>query len=866
MAKKVALYLKKLKPLRYWKELLGILIILFAFIFFRDQRKEIEQIMPLIQSCNPYWFIGGLLLTFFFIFMEGYMYVASFKAVGINISLKVALELFLKRNFLSVFLPAGGISSLAYTTTQLRRMNLNKTLIHQTSIVYGYIALFSVFLLAVPALLYSFFQSKQYGNLLIPLLTLGLILAISFYIIYSFRYKTSIYYFIEKKFPKTIFQISNLFSSAVNKRYLALSLLFSVLVEFCGIIHILIAMMALGLPLSFEAAILGYIISTLLMIVSPFLRGLGAVELSMFLIFKKFGYTHEQGIGITILYRFFEFWLPLIFGFISFSMKGTQLLTRIGPAVMIFILGIINIISVLLPPIADRLHLERFYFPAETLAISKLMVLIIGIGLIVSSTYLLKGFRNAFWFASCFCVISLIGHLLKGIDYEESIVAAITLVFLLFNHKEYRVQANNYWVRIGVLTFIFSFIAIVIFETLSFYIIDKRHFGIDFTWRESFIYAMRGFLLFSDAGLEPRTNFGREFLHIIHALGFGCWILFFYTILRSKKYIAANCDQDKRALAKNLMERFGNSSLDYFKISNEKELYFSKFYLGFVSYRVANKYAVVLDEPVCHWTDKEDVIQEFDEYCMKNGLKSIYFRISEDGLLNFQSLKKKKLLIGEEGIVDVQQFSLQGKSRKSLRNGLNYLEKNGYKAVIHTAPQSQELLSELAAVSGEWLLENNRTEVIFSQGQFDMENLRSSDIICIENKEGKVVSFLNIIPDYALDECTYDLFRKVTDAPSACMDGLIVKLIEYAKSNDFRYINLGMVPLVGIEKPDNAAEHIMQFVSSNFPKFKKFHNQRDFKDKYCNKWEKRYLLFDHDFDLLHLPAVMKKVMKAMPTS
>lgn len=145
MAKKVALYLKKLKPLRYWKELLGILIILFAFIFFRDQRKEIEQIMPLIQSCNPYWFIGGLLLTFFFIFMEGYMYVASFKAVGINISLKVALELFLKRNFLSVFLPAGGISSLAYTTTQLRRMNLNKTLIHQTSIVYGYIALFSVF-------------------------------------------------------------------------------------------------------------------------------------------------------------------------------------------------------------------------------------------------------------------------------------------------------------------------------------------------------------------------------------------------------------------------------------------------------------------------------------------------------------------------------------------------------------------------------------------------------------------------------------------------------------------------------------------------------------------------------------------------
>src|SRR5690606_38106678 len=103
MPKRIAVHLKKMSSLRYWKELLGILIILLAFVFFRDQKKEIEQIMPLLQSANVYWLIAGVLLTLFFILMEAYMYVASFRAMSLRINLKVALELFLKRNFLSVF-------------------------------------------------------------------------------------------------------------------------------------------------------------------------------------------------------------------------------------------------------------------------------------------------------------------------------------------------------------------------------------------------------------------------------------------------------------------------------------------------------------------------------------------------------------------------------------------------------------------------------------------------------------------------------------------------------------------------------------------------------------------------------------------
>ena len=43
---------------------------------------------------------------------------------------------------------------------------------------------------------------------------------------------------------------------------------------------------------------------------------------------------------------------------------------------------------------------------------------------------------------------------------------------------------------------------------------------------------------------------------------------------------------------------------------------------------------------------------------------------------------------------------------------------------------------------------------------FNAEEIAQQDVITSEDGEGKIVAFLNIIPDYAPEECTYDLIRK----------------------------------------------------------------------------------------------------------
>lgn len=864
MKEKIFNNISRFSPKTYWKEILAVFVILLAFVFFRSERRELRSIIPQIKAAEEWWVLVGIAVTFLYILLQAQMYIFSFRAMGLKLKIADAVELFLKRNFLSVFLPAGGISSLAYTTSQLRKRNLNATQIHQASAIYGYVGLLTVFIIGVPVIIYSIWSNHGFGNAWVSLLVLGLLLFLVFYIGYAIRSKSWLYQWLQKKFPSLINNIDAIFSGTVNKKALLLTILTSLAIECCGIAHVFISMYALNASPSFAVAAIGYTISVVLMIVSPFLRGLGAVEFSMLYIFMAYGYPHDSALGITLLYRVFEFWLPLLLGVLAFVWRGRQLAARMIPAIAIFLLGIINIISVATPPLAERMRLDRYYLPLEAIHASKLMALVMGIALLVTAAYLIKGLRAAWIAAIVFTILSILGNMVKALDYEESLLALFILILLLSNGRQYRVKANARWVRIGFTTFFITLVSVLIFEFLSFYFIDKRHFGIDFNWRQSIYYALKSFLLFADDELIPRTHFGQDFINITRFLGVCSWLLLIYSVLRPKIH-SNNRDDAKARLdtANEILNEHGNSAIDYFKIAEDKQLFFSEITDAFVSYRVANDFAVVLEEPVSAAEDKIEVIAEFEQFCKAQGLKPVYYRVDENGLLYFENFRKMKLFIGQEAIMEMALFSLEGKDRKSLRNGLNSLQKKGYTTDMVLAPHSNAFLNELQDVSEEWLGKFEKKEIVFSQGMFDYEAIRHQDIIVVKDAENKVQAFLNIIKDYTPEECTYDLIRKTAAAPGGCMDALIVKLVEYARERGFRYLNLGMVPLTGLNMPESTAERIIKFASTRVGSFKHYQSLRDFKEKYATLWQNKYVVFETDFDLLQLPVALRKVMKPL---
>lgn len=141
-----------------FQAILAFLFIGLAVYFVKHEQSELVQIRETLQNASRLKVLAGVVLAAIYIAVQGLMYFFSFRSVNQRITLRSAMILFLKRNFVSVFLPAGGISSLAFFTRDIEEQQVSKSQIHFASSIYAFVGILSVVLVAVPAILISALQ------------------------------------------------------------------------------------------------------------------------------------------------------------------------------------------------------------------------------------------------------------------------------------------------------------------------------------------------------------------------------------------------------------------------------------------------------------------------------------------------------------------------------------------------------------------------------------------------------------------------------------------------------------------------------------------------------------------------------------
>jgi phosphatidylglycerol lysyltransferase len=829
--------------------------------FIKHEQPELSEVKETLLTSQWKWLLLGIAVTVLYIFLQGLMYVSSFNSIQCKVSLRDTTGLFLKRNLVSVFLPAGGVTSLVFFTKPLENKGISKTQIHYASTLYGFIGILSVILVAVPIFIYAVLKGSSSISEWIALAALLILAGLLYYLYQLLLSKGRFYEWVLNHFPAIELIIEDFKNNKVLKEHFFLTVLISVAIEFTGIAHLYIAMKALRVDPSLFAAFMGYIISVIFLVVSPFLRGLGAIEVSMSIILVRFGFSNVEAISITLLYRFFEFWLPLLSGIISFLSVINKLLMRVFPALMLLLLGIVNIVSVLTPAISSRVEQLQEYIMLDVIHASNYFVLIAGFFLLVTAAFMLKGLRTTWWLAMVLSIISLIGHLTKAIDFEEASVALLMILILMFTRKEYYVRSRPRLRYVGLQTAFFSILATLVYGTIGFSLLDKKHFNVGFNFIQSIQNTLSCYFLVGNSTLLPQDAFARDFLYSINIGGFLSMAFLLYTMVKPFVY-RGNASDEERIAASSLLSRYGKSSLDYFKVAADKMIFYEPGINAFISYRIAGNYAVVLENPVAgDETGMRDCISLFDTYCYENSLKSIYYRVSEESLPVYKELKKKSMFIGQEAVLNLEEFSLEGGSRKSLRNAINKVKERGYKSTLHLPPIKDGVLQKLKSVSDEWLSQTGRNEIVFSQGMFVWDELKQQTIITVENNEEKVVAFLNVIPDYVPSEATYDLMRKTTDAPNGIMDFILIEFFEYVRSKQYKYVNLGFAPMSGLNDTHTFGEKSMKFAYEKIRSFSHYKGLREYKEKYDPAWYNKYIIYDHDYDLIQVPAILTRVIR-----
>ncbi|MDB5019115.1 MAG: hypothetical protein JWQ28_242 [Pedobacter sp.] len=842
----------------FWQFFVAAFMLAMAIFFFREQRLELFRIKAQLASCDPLYIMLGLAVTGLYILAQAQMYVHSFRALNKHLPLSSAVRLFLKRNLVSVFLPAGGFSSLAFFTKEAEDHGISKSNIHLASTIFGFCGIFSVVVVGIPVIGISLLFTQLGTAAIVSFFLLLLLTATLIFLIYSVSNKGIAYQWLSRVRPSVSTILDDMIDQKINRRQFWLTLLVSVGIELIGIIHLYISMKALGLPASWPAAIIGYMVMVILLVISPFLRGIGTIEISLTFLLQQFGFPILAAATITLLFRFFEFWLPLVAGIVSFITKKDNLILRILPAVIILLLGIVNIISAITPAIPSRLLFVKNLLPEDLIVVSNSLVLVLGLILVMLSIFLLQGSKRAWYAAISITAFSFFGHLIKAVDYEEAILAFVAGSSLWYTRTFYKLKPNPKFISFNYVVVIYAVVAVLAYGVLGFYFIDKRHFGIDFHLDQAVTAVLKLFFLIDDKALVPRTSFGSRFEDSIYIAGASLILLLIFSMLKPYFSKPFNTPEDFKT-AEDILKKHGKSALDYFKVYPDKLLFFNQDRTAFISFKLTRHFAMVLEDPVAeNDLRRKEMVEQFELFCRENGFISAYYRVPESSLDFYRSIGRKSIPIGEEAVLDLTTFTMDGGKMKTTRSAVNRLTAEGYELKVYKPPVKEGILQKLEKVSEDWLKDLDQKEVAFTQGVFDTSILKEQTILTIEDKEEKVYAFLNLVPDYALGEATYDLIRKIGDAPNGVLDMLLAKTFLYLKAEGFSSVNMGLAPLSGMEDV-NITQKTIKYAYENFKMFGQFKGLRKYKDKFFPHWEKKYLIYSHNYHLLQAPRALKRV-------
>lgn len=263
---------------------------------------------------------------------------------------------------------------------------------------------------------------------------------------------------------------------------------------------------------------------------------------------------------------------------------------------------------------------------------------------------------------------------------------------------------------------------------------------------------------------------------------------------------------------------------------------------AFLMYQVSGRSWIALGDPVGPESRQEELVWAFRELVDRHDGRTVFYEISDRSLPLYVDLGLALSKLGEEAKVALEGFTLQGSRRAELRQADNKAKRNGATFEIVPRTEVPRITADLRRISDNWLSDRSAGEKGFSLGAFSEGYVENFDCAVVR-VDGQIVAFTNLWLAPAGGEISVDLMRYEQRAPKGVMDYLFVELMLWGSANGYRWFNLGMAPLAGLEQRPLAPlwHKLGHMIFTQGENFYNFEGLRNFKEKYDPEWKPRYL-------------------------
>lgn len=572
--------------------------------------------------------------------------------------------------------------------------------------------------------------------------------------------------------------------------------------------------------------------------------GLGVFDSLMVLLLSP-AYQTTDILASLIAYRAIYYLLPFLLAAIALLLlflrrrqaaltKATrtsvQLVGKWGSAVLpaalsaaTFVSGVVLLVSGAVPAERGRIAFLDRVLPLGVIEVSHLTGSLLGAALLVLS-WALSRRLDAAWVLSVIALAAgVVASLLKGLDVEEALILATVLAVLIPSREVFHRRAallaeplEPEWI-VAVVTAIGASIAFGLFA------FQHVEYNADLWWR---------FGRHADA---PR------FLRASMLVFGGLVVLAFARLMRHAPGEptlpdASELERVQRIIATSTETR------GHVALLGDKAVLLDDADQAMLMYGVQGRSWIALGDPIGEPEAGAELAWRFREMADRHGGWPVFYEVGTSRLPLYIDLGLSLLKLGEEAIIPLRDFSLEGPDRKGLRRAIKDAEKRDVSFELVPAVETAALLPTLHEISNAWLEAKRVREKGFSLGRFDEAYLRRQPIALIRH-QGTPVGFANVLQGRNGSELSVDLMRFTPAAPGGVMDYLFTELMLWGRTAGFERFNLGMAPLSGLEPRalaplwNRAGTLVFRFGEH----FYNFRGLRQYKEKFDPVWEPRYL-------------------------
>jgi phosphatidylglycerol lysyltransferase len=493
-------------------------------------------------------------------------------------------------------------------------------------------------------------------------------------------------------------------------------------------------------------------------------------------------------------------------------------------AVVTFLAGTVLLFSGALPAARGRLGILGGLVPLPVIEVSHFLGSVTGLGLLILAWGIGRRLDGAFHLAVVLLGGGSAVSLLKGFDYQEAVILAAVLAAMLPARDQFRRHASllhepfsaGWFIAIGVVV-----VSSVWLGMFSFRHVPYR----DELWWQ--------FTLHGDAPRFLRASVGV----FVAASMFGLARLMRPAVGLPKPPGPADLQRAEALLAE------GDRTAGNLALLGDKSLLFHPSRSAFIMYGVSGRSWVAMGDPIGDPSVFADTVWEFRELADRYSGLTTFYQVVPEQLPLYLDLGLRPLKVGEEAIVPLAGFGLEGQDRVELRRAWESGEGVGCRFELVPRERVPEILGDLKHVSESWLAGRGAWEKGFSLGRFSLDYV-SRFPAAVVRRTGEIVAFSNVWMTGSKGEISPDLVRYRPGAPDGILDYLLVELMLWGKAQGYERVSLGMTPLSG---PDSQAlaplwGRLNALAFRHGEHFDDFPALRRYKERFAPEWSPRYLV------------------------